>query len=256
MLDSGDTASAVTHYVEGHLSSNYWRHKRAKFAYDIMRYGTDLIDLKELQSNESDGLNFAFELDPSCNDHPLFHGVSSPATIIKQATEYKSTYLDRPVRGPSFCAPKLHSWEKAAVREIPAPRLRYLAFANKIQLGHVAESARQFSFPEPDLLAPLLDAYFNNFNVITPLLHEPLFRKSVSEGRHLKDPGFAQILLLVCAIGSRWIAGKPNSDSTLGFQWYNQVRYSTRSQLAPPTLCDAQYCYVSSLHLLVMKVLL
>jgi hypothetical protein len=107
---------------------------------------------------------------------------------------------------------------------------------------------RQFLFPEPSLLASLIDIYFEKYNAFWPLLHELSFKESVSNERHLKDFDFAQTLLLVCAIASRWSDdSKSNSDSTqpIGFQWYSQLRYSKRSQLAPPTLYDVQFCFVS-----------
>jgi hypothetical protein len=117
MLDTDATATAVGHYVEGHQSSHYQTPESGMPAHSLLRHGTDIIDLKELQHAESEGLDFAAQLDPSDHGRPLFCGVSSPAALIKKALEYKSAFVDGPIREPSLRALRPHPWETTAVRD-------------------------------------------------------------------------------------------------------------------------------------------
>jgi hypothetical protein len=116
-LDADDTAKAVGNFVEGHQISSCWRQESTISGHSILRFGTDIIDLKEIQNAESDCLDFATQLDPSNHNRPLFHGASSPAILVKKALEYKSAFADSPVRGPTFRDLRLHPWEITAVRD-------------------------------------------------------------------------------------------------------------------------------------------
>ncbi|KAJ6522400.1 fungal-specific transcription factor domain-containing protein, partial [Mycena capillaripes] len=62
----------------------------------------------------------------------------------------------------------------------------------------------KYSFPPPELAVHLIELYFAHVNVYVPLLHRPTFQRGVEGGLHLRDDGFAAILLLVCAVASRW----------------------------------------------------
>ena len=59
-------------------------------------------------------------------------------------------------------------------------------------------------FPPQDLLDSLVELYFRNVNDVTPLLHEPTFRKDVAEGLHCRRGEFGAIVLLVCANAARF----------------------------------------------------
>jgi hypothetical protein len=58
-------------------------------------------------------------------------------------------------------------------------------------------------FPPEDLLKCLVNLYFCHINIAWPLLHRPTFEADIADGRHLRDIGFACVLLGVCAVGSR-----------------------------------------------------
>ena len=60
------------------------------------------------------------------------------------------------------------------------------------------------TFPEPDLLAGLAELYFDHFNVWLPVLNRPLFYAAIADGLHVSNPEFGNIVLLVCALGSRF----------------------------------------------------
>jgi hypothetical protein len=85
-----------------------------------------------------------------------------------------------------------------------------------------------------------------------PLLHRPTFEQGVASGLHLRDSSFGGLVLLICAIGSRF-SNDPRvflegAGSTLssGWKWFQQVRVMKKNVLIPPTLYDVQYCCVSS----------
>ena len=87
----------------------------------------------------------------------------------------------------------------------------------------------QFKFPPEDLIPQLVDAYFNRHNDYAPLIHRPTFDRSLAEGLHLRDEGFATLLLLVCALGARTstdprvlFEGYSNYHSA-GFEWFKQA---------------------------------
>jgi hypothetical protein len=105
-----------------------------------------------------------------------------------------------------------------------------------------------FDFPEPDLLATLVDAYFREINVLYPVLHQPTFQSAIDSGFHLADEGFARVLLAVCAVASYSVDdprvllhGAPGQSA--GWKWFEQANKTGRSVLVRPTLCDVQvYC--------------
>jgi hypothetical protein len=81
------------------------------------------------------------------------------------------------------------------------------------------------------------------------LVYRPGFEKSVREGLHLRDDGFAHLLLMICALGSPFvddprvlIDGSPLSS---GWKYLHQVPLVRKSLLTPPTLYEMQICCVS-----------
>ncbi|KAJ7091086.1 hypothetical protein C8R44DRAFT_990636 [Mycena epipterygia] len=87
-----------------------------------------------------------------------------------------------------------------------------------------------YRLPPPDLIAHLAELYFTRAHIYLPVLHRQTFERSVEVGMHHWDDGFAAILLLVCAIGSRWshdprvlppTSNKPYLEC--GWEWFNQL---------------------------------
>ncbi|KAF8992796.1 fungal-specific transcription factor domain-containing protein [Cyathus striatus] len=108
-----------------------------------------------------------------------------------------------------------------------------------------------FTFPPPDLIGKLVDAYFEHVNFFYPLLHRPTFERSLKNSLHLEDEGFGSVLLLVCAVGSRYTAELDkrtfpdgvDSPYSAGRKWYNQVQVVKNRIMTSPTLYDLQlYC--------------
>ncbi|KAK0203884.1 fungal-specific transcription factor domain-containing protein [Desarmillaria ectypa] len=115
----------------------------------------------------------------------------------------------------------------------------------------VALEKAPLSFPPDDLLADLLNLYFAYFHLYMPLLHEPSFRRSVASGLHIRDHRFGAVLLLVCAVASRYsddlrifLEGAP--EQSCGWKWFVQTQGMPRSVFDNPSLYDLQHCCLSA----------
>ncbi|KAJ4482595.1 fungal-specific transcription factor domain-containing protein [Lentinula aciculospora] len=103
-------------------------------------------------------------------------------------------------------------------------------------------------FPDDDLLHDLINDYFVHFEPYTPLLHRSTFERSITEGLHLRDFGFGQVVLAVCAVASRCGNDPRNrpegtdSEHSLGWPWYSQISLDTFSHVEAPRLYDLQLC--------------
>ncbi|KAF8994386.1 fungal-specific transcription factor domain-containing protein [Cyathus striatus] len=149
-----------------------------------------------------------------------FFGKSSGAMLVQVAVSLKNEYskgtsIKRRMlesRRPIFW--RRFSWEK----------------------GFTCATTK-YTFPSPDLIAILTDAYFVHVNLLLPLLHRPTFERDVANGLHLNDEGFGGVLLLVCAVGSRY------TEQIDERTWFNQVQIVKQSLLDPLTLYNLQsYC--------------
>ncbi|KAL6301104.1 fungal-specific transcription factor domain-containing protein, partial [Sparassis latifolia] len=112
------------------------------------------------------------------------------------------------------------------------------------------ENECNYTFPDHDLLISLVDLYFEHVNVFTPVLHRPTFERSFAEGLHLKDRQFGAVVLLVCAVASRFspdprvLYNGTNSRYSAGYKWFQEVQIVDRHSLsAALTLYELQmYC--------------
>jgi hypothetical protein len=104
----------------------------------------------------------------------------------------------------------------------------------------------QFEYPNPDLMRHLVDCYFDNLNILLPLLHRPSFVRSVEEGLHHADRSFGATVLLVCAIGCRYTEDPrvthevTTSTSCTAWRFFNQIHKSKRVLYLPHSLYEAQ----------------
>ncbi|KAJ7732363.1 fungal-specific transcription factor domain-containing protein [Mycena maculata] len=119
------------------------------------------------------------------------------------------------------------------------------------------------AFPPPDLLAQLIELYFTRAHVYIPLLHRQTFERGVEMGVHRWDNSFGALVLLVCAIGSRWsddprvLASASTSNGeggrtghlACGWEWFNQVPPAGKHLFGQATLYDLQY-YCLAVHFL------
>lgn len=106
-----------------------------------------------------------------------------------------------------------------------------------------------FHFPEPSMTSVLIELYFENMNIFFPLLHRPSFDICLAKGLHLRDDGFACVLLLVCAIGCRfsddpYVTHHPSKkvQYPTGWELFHQVR-RLRRRFLPHSIHDLHvYC--------------
>jgi hypothetical protein len=107
-----------------------------------------------------------------------------------------------------------------------------------------------YDFPEPDLLRALVDLYFDNLNVLMPLLFRPSFERSLARSAHLSDDAFARLLLLVCSLGSRCsddprVLSEDGASTTAGWFWFKEAQ-ATRTPILHITLEEIQVQAVRS----------
>ena len=114
-------------------------------------------------------------------------------------------------------------------------------------------------FPPNDLLYSLIDLYFEHINHYYPLLHRPTFLHDIRNGLHLSNEAYGSIVLLVCAVGSKFsddprvILEGTNSLHSCGWKYFMQVQSVHRTILSPPNLYDLQHYFVSYSLLLLLQ---
>lgn len=91
-----------------------------------------------------------------------------------------------------------------------------------------------FEFPEPDLLRNLIDLYFANVNIFMPLFHQPTFRRMISQNEHLREPAFGAVLLVTCALASRYtddprVQLEGESSYSSGWKWFQPAQVFMRN---------------------------
>ncbi|TFK22121.1 hypothetical protein FA15DRAFT_596705 [Coprinopsis marcescibilis] len=101
-----------------------------------------------------------------------------------------------------------------------------------------------YTLPDPDLLATLIRAYFDNVHVFLPVVHRPTFEKEVRHHLHLKDPSFAATLLVVCALASRYCKDPrvyiDGDEASAGFKYISQVPLASSVSLVHSSIHDLQ----------------
>ncbi|CAK5280849.1 unnamed protein product [Mycena citricolor] len=113
-------------------------------------------------------------------------------------------------------------------------------------------------FPEPDLLASLVDLFFSQVNTILCILHERTFRDALRLQDHFWDQKFGTLVLLVCAFGAKFSCdprvfpdGTPDLLSA-GWKWFNQVKPALSAFLttgaSSRALHDLQVVALSALY--------
>lgn len=101
----------------------------------------------------------------------------------------------------------------------------------------------------------LIDFYFTQINQFLPLLHRQTLEKAVAEGLHHEDQQFGGVLLMVCALGSRFsddprvFADGFSSPRSAGWKWYEQANVLRKSLYRRTTLYELQLHAVCSLLL-------
>ncbi|KAJ7043922.1 hypothetical protein C8F04DRAFT_1070952 [Mycena alexandri] len=113
----------------------------------------------------------------------------------------------------------------------------------------------QYSYPDSDLVASLLQLYFTNVHPTIPVLHRPSFEQSVAEGLHLVDFDFGGLLLSVLSVASRYSDDSRvfvDGDTSLssGWKFANQIEIQFVRQVFEPKLYEVQMCCLLALFTL------
>ncbi|KAJ7686318.1 fungal-specific transcription factor domain-containing protein [Mycena rosella] len=153
-----------------------------------------------------------------------FHGKSSGAMLVKAAVQLREGYEQKEM-----------PWSSR--------RMKYWTFnPAEHQIPHVGP----YVFPEIDLLRALVDLYFITTNLYFPLLHRPTFERSLADGLHFRDPSFGAVVLLVCAIGSRFsddprVCSPEDEPLRCGWKYFDQLPHVINHLFKPPTVYYLQY---------------
>ncbi|KAJ6613518.1 fungal-specific transcription factor domain-containing protein [Mycena sp. CBHHK59/15] len=171
-------------------------------------------DLQELSINQHSG---------------RFHGKSGGAMLVKAAVQLREGYEELPM---PWSSRRMHYWTFNPVSCSDPTFIR-------------TPPVESYEFPAADLLSELVGLYFTHMNTYFPLLHRPTFERSIADNLHLQDAGFGAIVLLVCAVASRF-SDDPRvfpHDLTCGWQYFDQLPLVINHLFVRPTLYDLQhYC--------------
>lgn len=208
------------------------------------------------------------QLDPSS---PRFVGESSGASLIADAINIKYTHPMYAPAGDGVQVPALNAaglmrsvcsirrrpqfWCMQEVRTTSNHCNRCLLMKFRKWEQESLHSSTyllprcKYDFPEEELMHMLVERYFAENNTMIPLLHQPSFNAGLAQGLHLKEDGYARVLLLVCAVGSSGVDDPrvlldPASSLSAGWKWFNQVLLGGVALFAQPSLYDVQICVV------------
>jgi hypothetical protein len=221
-----------------------------------------------------------------------FIGQSSGAVLIKAAIDLKEGYAEdgRRARSTNPKAPTEEERQPWTSRRMQYWKFKPWAAPGSLLATGAVPHGAPLRFPPPLLLERLVDAYFLHMNIFLPLLHRPTFERGIREGLHLQGnvggvgvgvpggwgeaggaPGvwrgaggaagagqtFGATVLLVCAIGSRyvqegyspaahgvWYEGDGDRDGSAdgvsqlacGWEWFEQVCSCPPSVQSSPQL--------------------
>ncbi|KAJ7686027.1 fungal-specific transcription factor domain-containing protein [Mycena rosella] len=160
----------------------------------------------------------------SINQHrERYHGSSSSALLVKAAVQMRERYEEK---GMPWSSRRMHYWTFDPAKD---------------QRPHTGP----YVFPEADLLSALIDLYFIHSNLYYPLLHRPTFERSIAGGLHVRDASFGAVVLLVCAIGSRFssdprVCGPEDEPLRCGWKYFDQLTHIIHV-FSRPTVYHLQY---------------
>ncbi|KAJ7141352.1 hypothetical protein C8R44DRAFT_763249 [Mycena epipterygia] len=119
---------------------------------------------------------------------------------------------------------------EACQQETPVPRSTRSVFWTVQPWEIFPETPVVHVFPPDDLLRDLVDIYFTQLNIYSPVLHRPTFDKSIAYGLHLRDHRFGATVLAVCAMASknssdeRVLLPGTQAELSAGWEWLRQIR--------------------------------
>ncbi|KAJ7246772.1 hypothetical protein B0H12DRAFT_1305249, partial [Mycena haematopus] len=153
-----------------------------------------------------------------------FHGKSSGSMLVKAAVQLREGYEEKDL---PWSSRHMHYWTYNPPK-------------------HRVPHAGPFVFPESDLLSTLVDLYFIHDNLCYPALHRPTFEQSIADGLHTRDVNFGAVVLLVCAIASRYsddvrLQQAEAEPLRHGWQFSDQLPPYSDHLFEPSTIYHLQY---------------
>ncbi|KAI0090953.1 fungal-specific transcription factor domain-containing protein [Irpex rosettiformis] len=196
------------------------------------------LNPEDIESSDDEGgtqsLNAALKrLNLEGFSPPNFVGKSSDLALVQTALDVKQDYSGQ--AGPG-----------ATVEDLFFPDNSDIPWLEGKFATREEEIFPPESYPEPSMMWSFVELYFSYCNVFAPLLHRAMFEKSIKEGLHLVDAGFASTLMLVCAIGAKFsddprVLPDANHSTSAGWNYFSRVQDTRRSiKLGRPTLYDVQ----------------
>ncbi|KAF9068619.1 fungal-specific transcription factor domain-containing protein [Rhodocollybia butyracea] len=192
----------------------------------------------ELSDEDFDGVSILHQGISSLSISPRFHGRSSSSKLVsdifekRQATEQ---YSSRTSSSSTLVFKRPEFWSPFPWESQPEP-------------------FHQFDFPPQDLLDSLVSLFFEHVNYLYALLNRPAFETLIAQGLHYHDAQFADVVLLVIAIGSKFstdsrvvLEGSGTWRSS-GFKWFSQVNIYKKATLSVPSLYNLQAIVLYTLH--------
>ncbi|KAJ7751555.1 fungal-specific transcription factor domain-containing protein [Mycena maculata] len=162
-----------------------------------------------------------------------FIGKSSTANLVKSAVLLRQGYEEK--EDLPWTSRRMHFWTyNPAINETP--------------------HCGPFIFPAPDLLSDLTTLYFAHSNVYYPVLHRPTLEKSIADGLHTRDQSFGAVVLLMCAIASRYsedprVLAPGEEPMRCGWKYFDQIPNTVHHLFNRPTLSHLQYYCLATLFL-------
>ncbi|KZV68530.1 hypothetical protein PENSPDRAFT_653130 [Peniophora sp. CONT] len=104
-----------------------------------------------------------------------------------------------------------------------------------------ANAQQPLRFPDQALMDELIEHYFTNINIFTPILHRPTFENDLRSYLHLRERNFGCVVLLVCALGSRFtddrrvLVDGDETRQSAGSKWFIQTQIFNDATLLTTT---------------------
>ncbi|KAF8526780.1 fungal-specific transcription factor domain-containing protein [Gautieria morchelliformis] len=188
-----------------------------------------------------------------------FHGNSSGISFVRKVIGMKRETTDDT---PAQCDPHFISVPEP-VRRAPGLLPNSYSFLQWERRTNRMPPPK-FHFPPASLMSPLISIFFRCVQPFFPLVHQPTFEAAVMEGRHEGEAPFGAVVMLVCAVASRWSddrrvlpresleEGRADEQSwvSAGWDFYAQVHQRYRKNiLQPTTVYDLQLMALGCIYL-------
>ncbi|KAF9507697.1 hypothetical protein BS47DRAFT_1377865 [Hydnum rufescens UP504] len=156
-----------------------------------------------------------------------FHGKSSGLMLVQAAKDLKKQYGgdsgSSSLRREEFWTPTDWEWELWQDRLTP----------------------RNVEFPPPDLTHKLFELFFRYLTPFLPVIHRGTFEAQYASGLHFRQTSFAVVVLLVCAIASKFsddprVCLEHGGPASAGWRYFVQVKDLKKTLHAPASLADLQ----------------